>query len=244
MKWAKETLQLFDLQSMCYTSAQFERANWDLEVKKITLGEQEIDSNFTGAYLTALSVFLKDTIATATPELEKNFFENLLIKNTVKYTGVFLLFFAVANFFYFDYLNNKNQELSTNYESKIELQKEFEKVKNDLDIKNKLLEDLGGSKKLFQSYYCDQISFSVPNSVLLTKIFVAPLNDEIYKKEQRLEFDKKNILIQGNTNSAVDFNKWVDVLKNNEWIEKIEIENYRYDSQTNKSMFNLKVILK
>jgi hypothetical protein len=242
--WAKEVLNLSDIQSFCYTSGQFERANWDLISKTIKIENEDIDSNFTGAYLSALSAFLDGTITTATELEEKTFFENLSIKKGLTIVGLSLLLFAIANFFFFDYLNSQNQILSGNYQSKTQLKNEYTALKTDLENKTKLLDDLGGMNKTFLSFYADEIGFSVPKSVLLTKIFISPLNEELFKKESILEFDKKSISVQGKTHSAVDFNKWVDQLKTSKWIEKIEIENYHYDSQNNQSVFNLKLVLK
>ena len=71
---------------------------------------------------------------------------------------------------------------------------------------------------------------------------VYPIKKEI-KKTEKVEFDYKIILLKGNTTDETVFNDWIDSLKNEKWLQKLEIVSIKRDKQ-NISYFELKITIK
>lgn len=243
LQWAKDSLSVQYINSFCYRN-QNTKAEWDIETKENLISDQTIESNYTGSYLTALSIYFEETIRTANETETLNFYENILYTKSIIGIGIFVLVMAIANFFVFDYLNQENENLISNNQFSEDIYQTYKNLEQEIKIKKKLLFDLGSDKKTFQSFYTDRIAFSTPKSISLINLEVAPIDAEKFKKEHELTFDRTIIHINGFTNSAVDFNNWLDLLKSFPWIKSIEVENYKFDNQKNNSNFNLKITLR
>jgi hypothetical protein len=172
--------------------------------------------------------------------------EEVIYKKAFEKLGIIILvgFFCLllASYGLIQYLNYKNATL--NLENSY-CNKAYSVI-NDLELqkekKLKILAETGFSSKEFISFYCYKLTKSIPYVIHFSYLEVYPIKKEI-KKTEKVEFDYKIILLKGNTPDETVFNDWIDSLKNEKWLQKLEIVSIKRDKQ-NISYFELKITIK
>ena len=112
--------------------------------------------------------------------------------------------------------------------SELELNKTYKnsllKLSQEVNKKERWVNDfsLVSSKA---SWYMDQIASSIPNSILLSEIQFQPLVKNI-KKEEEILFKKNEIITRGRSSYNNEFTNWVNQLEQQDWIEKVMIQEY------------------
>ena len=172
--------------------------------------------------------------------------EEVIYKKAFEKLGIIILvgFFCLllASYGLIQYLNYKNATLNleNSYSNKAY------SVINDLELqkekKLKILAETGLSSKEFISFYCYKLTKSIPYVIHFSYLEVYPIKKEI-KKTEKVEFDYKIILLKGNTPDETVFNDWIDSLKNEKWLQKLEIVSIKRD-KLNISYFELKITIK
>lgn len=172
--------------------------------------------------------------------------EEVIYKKAFEKLGIIILvgFFCLllASYGLIQYLNYKNATLNleNSYSNKTY------SVINDLELqkekKLKILAETGFSSKEFISFYCYKLTKSIPYVIHFSYLEVYLIKKEI-KKTEKVEFDYKIILLKGNTTDETVFNDWIDSLKNEKWLQKLEIVSIKRDKQ-NISYFELKITIK
>lgn len=140
---------------------------------------------------------------------------------------IFFLSILTANYFYLDYLNNQIVE---NYGELIEFEDQLAQLsllEDERGRKEKLLQSSGLLNRNFLSFYLMKLSNSVPKNITFDEIVVRPLEDEI-KKRQKIEFADHLILVSGQSKTSDVLSKWIDELKEEKWLAKVDIIDYTY----------------
>ena len=83
---------------------------------------------------------------------------------------------------------------------------------------------------------------SIPNSIALTELNIAPLIKEV-KANEKVEVVSGTIIVSGQTISEDDFNEWLKKLKTFDWLIKFEIDSLGKDKKGN-TKFVLKIAIK
>ncbi len=172
--------------------------------------------------------------------------EELVYKKGFEKVGIVMLvgFFCLllASYSLIQYLNYENATLNleNSYTNKSYT------VINDLELqkekKLKILAETGFSSKRFISFYCYQLTKAIPSAVNFSYLEVYPIKNEV-KKTERAEFEYKIILLKGHTVNEAVFNDWIDSLKNEKWLQKLEIVSIKRDKK-NVSYFEFKITVK
>ena len=186
--------------------------------KNYTLPLAGIISYYT-LYVSTASNF-KDHIG----KLYNDFFNKRVFDIGLKagLTTVFVLL-LVSFLFFSSYTSNIN--IIT---SELELNKTYKnsllKLSQEVNKKERWVNDfsLVSSKA---SWYMDQIASSIPNSILLSEIQFQPLVKNI-KKEEEILFKKNEIITRGRSSYNNEFTNWVNQLEQQDWIEKVMIQEY------------------
>ena len=79
----------------------------------------------------------------------------------------------------------------------------------------------------FLSYYLMEISNSVPKEIALNTVVVRPLVKEI-KKRHKIEFHNQLVQVTGQSKSSEMLSRWIDDLKEEEWLSTVDILDYTY----------------
>ena len=76
----------------------------------------------------------------------------------------------------------------------------------------------------------------------LNEVNIIPAGKEI-KANKKIAFDSKTILVKGETFNESSINKWIDRLKEMNWIKNFEIISLKKNKK-NKSQFEVKITIK
>jgi Tfp pilus assembly protein PilN len=168
---------------------------------------------------------------------------NIAFKNKLKLISVPLLFFIfmvlLINFFVFnDYSNklNKFQSLYNIHETKI---KDLELMNREIEDKKKLITELGLNSKIPLSYYADRLATEIPPGLKLTKLEINPKQTE---EDDKVEFEKNVIHINGTCMNAVDLNTWVKKIEKYWWLKKTAYIDLKNKTNGNTPSFIVKVL--
>ena len=147
-----------------------------------------------------------------------------------RFGAAMVLFFftiLVGNYLYLNYLNSK---IEANYVELAGFEDQLGEItflEEEADRKQKLLNSSGLLNRKFLSFYLMEISNTVPNDIALSMMSVRPVEKEI-KKRHKIEFLAQTIWIKGEAKSSDLLSRWIDDLKENDWINKVDILDYSY----------------
>lgn len=201
--------------------------------RNTVLGEESIRNDQLGAVSTAAHFFNPSQILLL-PEDEGINVQNLAEakqKNIFVRFGAgmafFFLFILAGNYFYLNYLNAKIESNSLDLLAHEDQLAELSFLSDEKDRKEKLLSSSGLLNKKFLSYYLMEISNTVPKDIVLNSMVISPLVKEM-KKKHKIEFQNEFIYVTGQSKSSDMLSRWIDDLKENEWLSSVDILDYSY----------------
>lgn len=210
-----------------------------------TVSNAIITSDALPLYGIALHYFTQSE-SISKSKLNSNSIEEVIYRKVFNFFGLLMLvgFFIslLISYFAIQYYSGKNAELNIkNVYSNKSYQKivTLEKQKED---KEKIIKDSGFLSNKFLTFYSYEIIKSVPNSVSLNELNIAPLLKDV-KSNEKVEVSAGIILVKGATINEEDFNDWLRTIKTFEWVEKFEIESLKKDKNNN-TLFSLKISVK
>lgn len=154
-----------------------------------------------------------------------------------------LMGILLINFLLFANYSKKVTEVSVAYKSGIELIGRRDKLAKELKMRQILISEsglLGGSRF---SFYSDQLAKTLPTQLTLTRLELNPLFAKP-KKDSEINYDKGVIQISGKCPYSRVLYGWIEMLKKELWVEKLEILQYKQDSYELPGDFVLKLNLK
>ncbi len=152
---------------------------------------------------------------------------------------VFLLLLVSFLFFshYSTEINSLNNELELNKSYK----NSFIKLADQVDKKERLVTNFSLTSSR-SSWYLDQIAEALPHSIILSEIQFQPLKKSI-KKQKQIVIQEYIIIIKGRSNSSSNFSNWINILEQQNWIEKVMIQEYGTGKKT-ATVFELQIELR
>ncbi|MDT7831233.1 hypothetical protein RQM59_02520 [Flavobacteriaceae bacterium S356] len=168
--------------------------------------------------------------------IQKRFF-NLGFKLVLGFLFVILL----INFLIFSSYQSKDQRYSAELQVNEAKKKELTGLKDLVFRKRKLVESISSSSNSKVAWYFNEISASIPSSILLKNMAYQPVNGAI-KENKRVRFKNKTIEISGVSIYDKDFTQWVATLEKKTWIDEVGIINYGRGKKT-RSSFDLIITL-
>lgn len=167
----------------------------------------------------------------------KKVFDSLAI-----FFGIFFLLTLLISYLLLNFYNKKH----VSYESELfnlnQTYNQFKKLESDKLKKQLILQQSGVLKEEFLTYYLYQITSSVPREISLTSATLNPIQKKI-KNFEKISFQLNSIQIKGNSISGNAINEWINFLKSEKWVSKVEILDFS-NSYRNKGEFTLKLDIK
>ena len=220
------------------------------ELKDIEIDGEKMPSAVFVAYCAAAQLYLNRF------NLEDCIQCNFVIENGIKQhvwkllkkrggIAVLAVAFAVllSNFIFYNIQFKANNKLSASYGANQYKIKNIDSLTKEVNDKNRFLSDAGWLHHTKLSFYSDRIASTVLPSIKLTELSINPLDESLSRKEKKLMFSNYNILIKGTCGSVAELNSWIKELQKNEWLNKVTIENFKYDFKINQSLFVIKIKL-
>jgi hypothetical protein len=217
------------------------------DARQVTFfGNDQVSHDMIGAVANGIQQFMPSE-SIVLPEEDKVFEINL---GEAKQMNIFtrfamgmVLFFMLilsVNYFYLGHLNSKiemNYAQLAEFEGQLSQLSELEDEKNR---KEKLLQGSGLLNKKFLSFYLMEMSISLPKDITLERIALRPVMDEI-KKKHKIEFNDRLLMVHGTSRSSEILSRWIDKLKENDWLASVDILDYTY--KKNVGNFELEIVL-
>jgi len=215
----------------------------------LNLGGEQLDSRLLAAAALAF-IGLEDVRQTALdiPLLKDNQ-ERLMYKKLLELSTALLLSFffisLLANYLYLGQLEQENESLSLEVAQKQQLIAERDRLREDYEQQVNLGAGASLGEKSQQSFYADQLASSLPKSIHLLELEIAPLLED--KKAEREgkapNYQQGLIRIKGISKKSVFYNDWKKSLQALSWVERIDDISYQ-NIDHYQATFELMVICK
>lgn len=185
------------------------------------------------AYSTAFQQFLPFPIEAEIPALVTAKEEYVQKQVFTKLGWGVLSFFLVlllANYLVFSHLSKETERLSMATGLQKSQLEQMNRLTKEVGEKEKFFKNEGWMQSSRASFYADRIAETVPESVLLTSLDINPLDQKSSREARKKLFEDGLIVITGHCKRPIDLNGWIKRLKDFTWAQKVDVENYSYDS--------------
>lgn len=192
----------------------------------VILGEQ-LDEKVHLAYLAGVAFFLKlNTSDNPIWIYNKQEWKSKKVFQTavVGLLG-FLLIFFLGNLFVNNSLQSSFNEMSIKASEVEDLVNEKERIQNAINIKEDFIDKLQLTKNAQFASLAEEIGSSVPKNIQLTSIKFNPIKKSVRKKKE-IVFESGVLIIEGVSLKSIFYHKWTNVLKELNWVQKIELVAY------------------
>jgi len=156
--------------------------------------------------------------------------------------GMMFLFLILLTSNYF-YLGSLNKKIEENYGELMQFEEqlaELSTLEEEKDRKENLLRSSGLLNKQFLSFYMMELSNSVPSGITFETITLRPLVNEI-KGKQKIEIYDHMLTVSGRSKTSAVLSKWIEKLKQEEWLSTIDILDYNYEKNVGKFELEIEV---
>lgn len=174
-------------------------------------------------------------------ELQQEYLQNRFFNLGFKFVLGFLFVMLLVNFLIFSSYQSKDQQYSAELQVNEAKKRELTGLKDLVFRKRKLVESISSSSNSRVVWYFDEISASVPTTILLKDMVYQPVNGTM-KENKKVRFKDKTIEVSGVSMYDKDFTQWIATLEKKAWIDEVAIVNYGRGKKT-RSSFDLIITL-
>ncbi len=174
---------------------------------------------------------------------QEDFSYSQLFRGGVKISLAVFLVALLCNFFLFDHYSSKFNELSEHASYNTMQIKKLESLKEEYNRKDIFFTSGNYGNTTAISYYSDRIAKVIPNTILLQKMSVNPVQ-KITSKNQHAGYRSNIIHIVGQTGKEKSLNTWIADLQELSWIKEVVIVDYIYKGSNKPAKFKLDITVK
>lgn len=142
-----------------------------------------------------------------------------------KFSLSFLFITLLINFLFFSAYRKDVSELQTQLSINETYKRQLSNLHQVVAKKKKMVESISSASNSKVIWYIDQISKTVPHTLLLQEINYQPLIRPI-KEKKPVQFKDHQMEIRGISRNDADFIRWKTNLETFSWIQKISFVNY------------------
>lgn len=230
-----------------FEDGKFDRFNSSKESdsSSVNIGGLQLLQNQILSFSQILAYFNKKSKITNLDSINTalvNSFKNLKVFDFGSKVALgFFLILLLGNFLVFNYFHTENQRFESSLASGDLQDDSIKKLSKQVQAKEERLKILTKSKNSKTSLYFDKLGLGVPNSIYLGDMQFQPLLLPI-RKDKPIELQKKSLQVSGVTNDKTAFTIWSDNLEMQNWVNRVEIMDYKYISNSSAN-FTLNLVL-
>ena len=151
-----------------------------------------------------------------------------------------LLLALLINFLVFDSLSKQYDEISIEYRMSESVLEQLKTAEAELKKVEELVEK-GGLDGYTRFAWCaDRIVELMPEAITLTNLGIQPVEGKI-QRNREIGFRQNTIVITGETSESLLINRWIDLLKNEEWISEVQVQSYSGVNDNRSALFGLEI---
>ncbi len=175
-------------------------------------------------------------------QLVKEYQQKRFFQLGIRFGLGFLFVLLLVNFLVFSSYRNKVSDLTSELTLNETYKKQLISLTDVVDKKKKLVESINSVSNSKVIWYFDEISQSVPKTLLLSEINYQPLTRP-EREGKPLIFTNDLIIVKGISKDNSDFTQWISELEEMKWIEKVSFQNYG-TQKTSVTSFDFTIQLK
>lgn len=198
----------------------------------VNLGDDRLDSVLLPAYAGALKglMGLEDASnLVSLSENKKEYFHFSLHKKISigLLAGLFIL--LLGNTFFYYQLKDQSSALQTDLFYKRSQLTELDSLKKRLQQQQLFLKQSNLNSYSNSSFYADQIGVSLPKGLRLTELTIYPAKAQIKKQREEdwVQYEHSQIKVKGHCKSSLQYNSWINHLRQLAWVHSVDHLNYR-----------------
>ena len=155
-------------------------------------------------------------------KIKNSFLQERLFKLLSRITVFGLLFILLINYLFFTHYFDKYQELTIKSQQEMMNHSKLEALKKSVLEKEKKLKEIALSSSEKITLKVNNISKSIPNTILLEEFKYQPIEKKGNNEKLTL-FKENKIEIKGITISNHDFTSWIETLSQESFVKKVTI---------------------
>ena len=214
-------------------------------ISEYEMGDETISQNEIIPFASVLHFLFPDKrIVLENDDLTNNQTE-FLYKKAFNYLGAFILglflLSLLVSYVLLSHYQDENSEVLVSLGQQNMTYSKLISLEKDKENKEAILRESGLSDSNFLSFYVSEITKYIPQEVNLTVLTIFPATKKI-KESQRIQFKHNQIDIEGVVLSYSVFSNWIKELKNQSWVDTIEIIDYHKNNRLNN--FKIRILVK
>jgi Tfp pilus assembly protein PilN len=227
-------------------TADFLVAKEKVSIEKFEINGLQVQSSYLMAFAAALRTYFNTSnnsgnIVAYNATVANDFLQKSFFSKSIKLMIVVLLSILLLNFFAFNYYFKKANLSESNMASSKDLVEKIKVLKIHLAGKEKKLKNLNADYSAKISFYINETTKHLPQSMLLSGLIYQPLEKEI-KEDEKIIVTPQTIVITGKTLNNKDFTNWIEALERYTWMDKVTITHFG-KNETDESVFTVKLKL-
>jgi hypothetical protein len=212
---------------------------------KYSIGNEEIDSVSLIPYSNAVSFILKSELGLfISADICQSHKEQFIYKRVFQATAIGLLallfIILLVNFLLFDKFNKEYVRANMKFKADLELVNRLDSIKAELKYKEMLVEENGLMTGTRYSFYANRIAALVPDQIVLTKLEINPALTKP-NVEKELDFNRNIIIIKGKCLSGFILDEWMETIKTEQWVKRMEVLQYQQENKGTPGDFNIQI---
>lgn len=142
----------------------------------------------------------------------------------------FLLGVMSVNLFAHSSYQEEFDRLSQQHQSNKSMLRSLDTVQREISERTELVAESGLTETSKISEYTDRIGELIPKEITLSHLAVAPVVGRP-KNNTRIEFNSDEILINGESSSVPELNRWMNALRKLSFVDELELVGYEKKGQ-------------
>ena len=208
------------------------------------LDDEKINSNLLVPFATAIVHFNPSSSLFTSIEEDGIDTREFRYRKMLEFTGIFgltalFLILLINLIIYF----NRLDEISayqTRLNINMDLIKKVESLENELVLRRELFENSVIDKDIWLSYVADKLAMKVPRDLSLDAMLLNPKRADIHLTKP-LDFINKRVVVSGSTKNSIILNRYINDIKKEKWIKKINVISFKQDNMNQKGSFKISI---
>lgn len=174
----------------------------------------------------------------------EEFYERRIYRKASVAGLAMLLFMLGVNTVLFSGAYAENEQLkaqTASYKSKLV---QLQALQDDVSRKEQIIKSLGIENNNRPTFYLDRLGASLPVAIQLTELTAFPLEEEKFKKKQKLYFNAEIIRVSGLCQNPATLHQWLSTIEQFDWVLKIQGQQYHYDTRLESGVFEFLIMIK
>lgn len=212
--------------------------------KTYRLGDEDINTKEIIPFASAVAYFMQTTATNFVFEPVKKNREDLQFKKYTHVAGwsslIFFFILLLVNYFFYEKYNSTYNHLNKQYFQNEKLIQHLNELKKEYTTKEQFITETGMLNPTRFSFYADKIGMHLPSTITLTKMDIQPISGRV-KQLKEIDYTPNKIIVNGFTSSSGNVDQWLKVLKEENWVQDIEIISINKAEKTSSIEFSIEI---